>query len=715
MTPEFPYDFLIEFMGNGEVGKAQVRAVDERGKIKDSGYGNLFDQSVRERISKKMAPKLGKTAEDIQKNMEATLFPLMEEMERVRDQDEAQAQARAQTESQANGAPGASGAPYLVHGGRICRRTTLPSGEDYLIPLCNFNARVVWEQILDDDSGVDDFRFGIEGVLDNGMPLPLIVVPATDFDGMHWPIKGWGLRAVVFPTQGTKDHLRAALQLLSRPQTHRIYRHTGWRKLGQDWVYLHAGGAISSQGNLDSLRVELEGKLALYRLPDPPTGQALPLALQAELRLLRGLPARLIYPIMGAVYRSVLDQADCSLALIGPTGLGKSELAALAQQHFGADMHRLNLPGNWTSTANALEALAYLGKNALLTIDDFKPGGSRSEVDGWHSKADRVLRAQGNSSARQRCWADGRLRPERTPRGLILMTGEDQVRCESLRARQLPLLVRPGEFKISDLTPYQQDAAGRYAQVMAGFLCWLASCYDEVRARLAQEHAELRTKMFSEKNHPRTPGIVADFYLGIKYFLDFALASGTITSAERDQMATKGWQALLLAAADQTQEILAQDPVRRFLVLLGSCLSSGRAHLASPQGKEPENAIAWGWRSKPESSRPPATTGNPPPESKIWEPQGRLIGWLKGARVYLDPEAAYAEVESLAEAQGERLPLSQQKLFRRMKDEGLFVKSEPDKCTLRKTLQGRVRAVLCLRPEDLSPSREPGGEEEQEE
>src|SRR5439155_24827372 len=127
--------------------------------------------------------------------------------------------------------------------------------------------------------------------------------------------------------------------------------------------------------------------------------------------------------------------------------------------------------GNWTSTANALEALAFLAKDVLLVIDDFKPGGSKAEIDQLHAKADRVLRAQGNNSARQRCWADGTVRADRPPRGLVVMTGEDQVRGESLRARQLPLLVRKGDLDVRSLTPYQQDAAaGKYAAALAGFL-----------------------------------------------------------------------------------------------------------------------------------------------------------------------------------------------------------------------------------------------------
>src|SRR5262249_34281042 len=150
----------------------------------------------------------------------------------------------------------------------------------------------------------------------------------------------------------------------------------------------------------------------------------------------------LVYSLLGSVYRAALGPVDFSLSLVGKTGVGKSELTALGQQHYGAAMNRLSLPGNWSSTPNALEGLAFLAKDALLVIDDFKPGGSKSEIDGWHSKAERVLRAQGNASGRGRCWADGTVRAERPPRGLILTSCEDLPRGESLRARTLALQVR---------------------------------------------------------------------------------------------------------------------------------------------------------------------------------------------------------------------------------------------------------------------------------
>ena len=47
--------------------------------------------------------------------------------------------------------------------------------------------------------------------------------------------------AVIFAGRGTADHLRAAMQLLSADVTARtVYGHLGWRRIGEQWAYLHA-------------------------------------------------------------------------------------------------------------------------------------------------------------------------------------------------------------------------------------------------------------------------------------------------------------------------------------------------------------------------------------------------------------------------------------------------------------------------------------------
>src|SRR5262249_44034411 len=153
-----------------------------------------------------------------------------------------------------------------------------------------------------------------------------------------------------------------------------------------------------------------------------------------SLALLDLAPDRITVPLLGAAYRAALGPCDCAEHLSGPTGVGKTELVALAQQHYGASMDARHLPGSWASTGNALEGLAFAAADALLSVDDFAPGGTSADVARMRREADRLLRAQGNRAGRQRMRADGTLRPAKPPRGLILSTGEDVPRGQSLRA-----------------------------------------------------------------------------------------------------------------------------------------------------------------------------------------------------------------------------------------------------------------------------------------
>ena len=51
-----------------------------------------------------------------------------------------------------------------------------------------------------------------------------------------------------------------------------------------------------------------------------------------------------------------------------------------------------------------------------MVLDDFAPTGSLYDVQRWHKKADRVLRAKGNAAGRARMAADLTIRPTKPPR-----------------------------------------------------------------------------------------------------------------------------------------------------------------------------------------------------------------------------------------------------------------------------------------------------------
>jgi hypothetical protein len=595
-------------------------------------------------------------------------------------------------------APGEGGGapPYFEEHGYTYRNVLTRDGP-VPVALSNFTARIIEE--VEHDDGAEKTRFlAVEGTLADGSTLPRDEVAAADFARMDWVVPTWGTRAVVYAGMGTRDHLRTALQLLSGAVPRRtVFRHTGWRRIEENWVYLHAGGAIGADGLDADVPVLLPDALSEFRLPAPSEGPALAAAIRASLGLLRLGPDHLTFPLLAVVYRAVLGDTDFSKHLVGPTGSYKTEAATLAEQHFGAGMDARHLPANWSSTGNALEALAFTAKDALLVVDDFCPTGSAADVQRYHREADRLLRGQGNRAGRQRMRADATLRPAKPPRGLVLSTGEDTPRGQSLRARLLVEEISLGDFGPPPpapnpiLTALQQDAAaGKFAAALSGYVRWLAPQYDAIRGRMRAELADLRDRARADGQHARTPGIVADLALSLRYLLDFARAAGAISEEERADLWERGWAALAEAGAAQAAQIATAEPAGLFVRLLVAAVASGRAHLADPQGNAPDEPERWGWR--------PRQIGMGEHATIELQPQGRRIGWIDDGNVYLEPDASYAEAQRLAQEEGDSLPVTSYTLRRRLNEKKLLDSTETarGKLTIRRTFQGARFEVLHI-------------------
>jgi hypothetical protein len=395
----------------------------------------------------------------------------------------------------------------------------------------------------------------------------------------------------------------------------------------------------------------------------------------------------------------VLGEADFSIHLAGETGAFKSELAALYQQHFGTGMNRLNLPGAWSSTGNALETLAFHTKDALFVIDDFAPQGGTTDVARYHAAADRVFRAAGNHAGRSRLDSTARLREPKPPRALILSTGEDIPRGQSVRARLLIQELSKNAIHTDDLTRCQQDAhGGLYAEAMGGFVQWLAGRYEEALAWFQRKITEYRARALRDMAHARTPDIVANLQAAFELFLEFSLASGAVDAAERDCLAARCWEALRDAAAAQAKHQAATEPTARFLALLRSALVSGHAHLEARSGGEPDRGSeSCGWRGS----------------SGARSPRGNCIGWVEDDQVYIDPTAAYRVAQLVGRDVGELLAVSEQTLNKRLREKGLLASTEArrETLTVRRSIGGSSRSVLHFRRTTLLPEASDGDED----
>jgi hypothetical protein len=565
-------------------------------------------------------------------------------------------------------------------------------------PLTNFTAEIVWD-VVEDDGAEEMHTFEIEARL--GERQRRFEVPASRFASMNWVAEHLGASAFVYPGFGHKEHAAVAIQSLSGEITERRYfAHTGWRKIEGEWAYLHAGGAIGPKGPLTGVEVAMgDGRLGDCLLPEPPENTALVEAVRASLRFLDLAPPEVAYPLLAAVYRAALGEAspvDLSLHLVGPTGAYKTELTALIQAHFGSAFNGRNLPGNWESTDNALEKQAFLLKDAVLVVDDFAPTGTTGDVARMHRRADRLLRALGNRSGRGRMWADGTLRPQYHPRGLIVSSGEDTPRGQSLRARMLISEISPGDVDLSVLTEMQRAAAeGLLASAMSGYVRYLASQMGELKESLPARQKELRA--IGVGAHARTPDVVASLALGLEMFLTFATEVGAVMKSEAGETWDAGWEALVEAAAAQAEHQASEEPTQQFRELLEAAIGGGDAYLADARTDEkPENPGRWGWRYGLDE----------------WRPRGKRIGWLAAdGSLLLEPGVAFGTAQRMARDQGIALLVNQRTMWKRLHEQGLLASRDVarGRNMTRATIDGNRKTVIHLIPGALLPEDDPNG------
>jgi hypothetical protein len=132
--------------------------------------------------------------------------------------------------------------------------------------------------------------------------------------------------------------------------------------------------------------------------------------------------------------------------------------------------------------------------------------------------------------------------------------------------------------------------------------------------------------------------MVANLIAAFEVLLQFAHENGVIDAGLRSTLLERCWKVLLEVANAQAKHQAVTELAMRFISLLQSCLSSGRAHIASREGRRPpENPVACGWG--------PESCGSLPPSP--------CVGWLDGNDIYLDPTRA----EQVKSTDSERAPV----------------------------------------------------------
>jgi hypothetical protein len=635
------------------------------------------------------------------------------------DRAERTSKGEKETEPRAAIDPEIESTEYRLEKGRIeWRHRTKEKPDGDWVPLTNFSALIVGDILLDD--GIEQVRY-IEIEASFGKRSRCFKIPSSQFAAMNWPAEHLGASAAVRPGQGAKDRTRYAIQVLSGVLDEaRVFTATGWTQIDGAWVFMHGGGALGPLGPLSGIEVDLPVELANFVLPAHGGKDDLAADVRASLAMRNVAPDRVTIPLMGGIARAPLGDPDFGIHISGLTGAQKSQLGALAQQHFGSLMTGSALPCNWSSTANSLEASASSAKDVLLVIDDFVPQGTAVDRARLNGTADRVFRALGNRQGRGRLGADTRQRRVRAPRALIVSTGEETPGGQSLRARLVIVEMHRGDVDLERLTIAQKDAAdGAYARAMVGYLKWMAPQIEKLREELRTIKDERRA-MLPAGVHARTADAFAQLYAAWVIWLRFCVHAKAAVEEEVAKILGEVWQTLVDLAGEQAVLQRESDPVDRFYALLNGLLLSGKAHIADvddpSKPAEQSTPPAMGWKFYGERI---LSDGS---KEDIWHSQGPCIGWWALDGIYLEAEVAYAQTQQLGGQGGEGIGIASHTLWRRMNDRKLLLTTDTRggklRFKVRKNVGGERTPVLHIAhsmtpyPTKSGPSGQSGPEQD---
>jgi hypothetical protein len=510
------------------------------------------------------------------------------------------------------------------------------------------------------------------------LELPTVEVSTDDWAGFGWVIANWGIRCVIRPISSVKEDLRTMIQLRSKPSVRTVYGATGWQEIDGKRHYLHGGGAIGPKGNDDTVEVRLPPELSRYNLATevkPADG------IRATLTLLGLATPEVVWPMLAACFAPLYGPVDYAVHVTGRTGSFKSECMSLFQSHYGPGMDSRHLPGSWSSTPNALEAQAYLARNAVFVIDDFVPQGSSSQQKSYQMAADKIIRAQGNQAGRARLTDLSSLQETMYPRGCIFSTGEDTPEGHSCRGRMMILELAPG-----NITPEALSRAQAVRSQYVATTAFLCQSLAQRPADLDDRRGLLRRELL-KVGHTRTPSMLASMISVAEDVLSRFAQVGGISTAAAAKMAKEARAAIVKAGEGQSQYLEDADPVEQLFQAIRVMMATGSAHFATLNDGIPSKAGQLGWQEQR------ASIG----EMSTYKRNGQCLGWVDVPKdmLYLDSDSGLPTVLKWLKG---AIALKEQTLLKRLKDGGKLKRTDATRSrnTIRVTAANHPRQVIAL-------------------
>jgi len=496
-------------------------------------------------------------------------------------------------------------ATYAIVEGSLCAVRQTPAGAVHQ-RLVNGNVQIVEVITRDDGSDRTHDVFKIKASRADKTALPEFEVATEEFDRMEWLTPQTLGQLRMEPGRSTRDILRHAILTLSTFGSRTEYGDFGWRTVGKERVFLHAGGALGSTASVDVkpatpdlarfdlAPVQPDKWAAAKRTPEEAQREYLARAITSSLDLLDVAPARITYPLFASMMHSPVIEAlphRSVLLILGRSGVLKTALAFECQRYFGAGFRSVrDFVLNFESTATAIEIVGHALSGMLVVMDDAYPKGGRAGEQ-QRALCRKLVHNYANGATRMRGTASVELRASLPFRANLWMTAETDLATadegESTANRALKIGVEPGDINVGKLTPIQATVHPHlvtrgYVEHLATQRTWSVTLPSRHREVLP----DFRQLVQRGGLQARQPEVLASLYIAMESFLKFAHLAVSKTGVERDlpwerveHLLKTTKEALIEVAASQTRVSKATSPLAKFIRHIISGISAGRAGL----------------------------------------------------------------------------------------------------------------------------------------
>lgn len=372
-----------------------------------------------------------------------------------------------------------------------------------------------------------------------------------------------------------------AIKLYSPPvQPRSAYAMTGWIP-GRD-AFLLPGlpGAIVPEG--------FDPSIVFEAAPNTPEEIALPRTISYDAHpaetaraLFASAPPGVIMPLMAQILAaplvSVGHEHVTLVHLYGASNSFKTSLATSLFAFYGWAAQRTAMGiYSWSAdTPGVLRDAPYYYRDLPVLFDDYKAGTHRDE------SVTALIQSYGDQRGRGRLSQSGTMKKGKTPRGLIVSTGEDVWEDQrSTNTRSLFIKMEGADQEAM----FRLSALAREGALGALGVSWIRWLTRQGRERLHVQLAAAQEKYrpeIEERIGDENPRIVSGFtalFVVSMLFRSFLRDEAPTYAAEYDELRAIGWMQQLAASQAQAEEALASTPLTQLLSTLSEAVAFGKAY-----------------------------------------------------------------------------------------------------------------------------------------